>query len=83
MREAVAIIHLRSDVKVGLVVCWQVVDTETGVIIRDYAYSRYNYEIIKSVADVMQQVMTVCREFDLKLVDIQVKRGVTYADRES
>ncbi|MGF9850383.1 hypothetical protein ABHN09_02130 [Bacillus paramobilis] len=75
MKEAVAIIFLRSHPVAGLAVNWHVVDKELGEIIRNDAFSRYQFEIVDTMHSVMQEIIGVCNEADLRLVDIQLKRG--------
>ncbi|MDM5187865.1 hypothetical protein QUF99_11145 [Bacillus sp. DX4.1] len=75
MKEAVAIIFLRSHPVAGLAVNWRVIDKDTGEIIRNDAFSRYQFEIVETVNGVMQDVIGVCNEFDRRLTGIQLKRG--------
>ncbi|MGK0531462.1 hypothetical protein [Bacillus mycoides] len=75
MKEAVAIIFLRSHPVAGLAVNWHVVDKELGEIIHNDAFSRYQFEIVDTMHSVMQEIIGVCNEADLRLVDIQLKRG--------
>ncbi|MFP3378907.1 hypothetical protein SB767_21255 [Bacillus sp. SIMBA_069] len=75
MKEAVAIIFLRSHPVAGLAVNWHVVDKELGEIIHNDAFSRYQFEIVDTMHSVMQEIIGVCNGADLRLVDIQLKRG--------
>ncbi|MED2184373.1 hypothetical protein [Bacillus wiedmannii] len=75
MKEAVAIIFLRSHPVAGLAANWHVVDKELGEIIHSDAFSRFNFEIVNTMHEVMQEIIGVCNEADLRLVDIQLKRG--------
>lgn len=83
MKEAIAIIFLRNHPVTGLAVSWHVVDKETGEIVRDYAFSRYTFEIVQTMNDVMQEIVGVCNEFDLHLTDIRMERGGAYEKRDS
>lgn len=74
-KEAIAVIFLRSHPVAGLAVSWNIIDKDTGEIIRNDAFSRYQFEIVDTMHSVMQEIIGVCNEFNLRLVDIQLKRG--------
>ncbi|OXB99491.1 MULTISPECIES: hypothetical protein [Bacillus] len=75
MKEVVAIIFLRSHPVAGLAVNWHVFDKATGEIIRNNAFSRFRFEIVDTIHEVMQEITGVCNEFDLRLTDIRLERG--------
>ncbi|MCM3736766.1 hypothetical protein M3215_13290 [Bacillus cytotoxicus] len=74
MSEAIAIINIRSHPVTGLSVSWHVIEKETGEVVRDYAFSRYSFEIVQSINEVMGEIINVCNEFDLRLTDIKMDR---------
>ncbi|WP_017150913.1 hypothetical protein [Bacillus bingmayongensis] len=74
-KEAVAVIFLRSHPVAGLAVNWHVINKSTGEIIHNDAFSRFNFEIISTMHDVMQDIISVCNKYDLRLVDIRLERG--------
>ncbi|EOW9526581.1 hypothetical protein ACO11K_000162 [Bacillus cytotoxicus] len=74
-KEAIAIIFLRSHPVSGLAVNWHVFDAATGEIIRNDAFSRFKFEIVDTMHEVMQNIICVCNKADLRLVDIRLERG--------
>lgn len=74
-KEAIAVIFLRSHPVAGLAVNWNVIDKSTGEVIHNDAFSRYKFEIVDTMHEVMQKIVGVCNEGGLHLIDIQLKRG--------
>ncbi|MFD5259448.1 hypothetical protein ACFWJC_01010 [Bacillus wiedmannii] len=78
MKEVVANITVKTHPVIGLTVSWQIVDIDSGEIIRDYAFTRFNFEIISTMNEVIQEIIGVCNEYELRLIDIQMKRRELY-----
>ncbi|PEL14812.1 hypothetical protein CN272_21030 [Bacillus anthracis] len=78
MKEVMANVNVKTHPVIGLTVSWQIVDIDSGEVIRDYAFARYNFEIISAMNDVIQEIIGVCNEYELRLIDIQMKRRELY-----
>lgn len=78
MTEVVANITVKTHPVIGLTASWQIVDIDSGEIIRDYAFTRFSFEIISTMKEVIQEIIGVCNEYELRLIDIQMKRRELY-----
>lgn len=72
--EAMAIIYVKMHPVTGLSASWHVIEKETGVIVRDHAFSRYSFEIVSIMQEMMQDIIGACNDLDLRLTDIKLER---------